>query len=1403
MKDCAAAGGGRTSDRHTLRIFSALAVLLLAFILSGRAHAAGAVVFNEIHFHPATNESALEWLELHNQMGVDVDISEWRLAGGVEYTFPDGTIIAGRGYLVVALNPGAFAAQHPSAPAALGPFAGRLSNNGEKLELRNNSSRLMDEVTYGVDGDWPVAPDGSGATLAKSRPNAASQDAANWRASAQVGGTPGLDNFPATGTVLGSAAVITLTNHWRYHDLGIDLGTSWRAPGFNASAWSNGPALLFLEDSPLAAPKLTPLAPGRTTCYFRTSFHFSGDTNATLLALRPFIDDGAVFFLNGVEVARLNLPAGVIAYSTTASASVENASLGAALALPPSLLVNGSNTLAVEVHQAAAIVEPPPPAGLTLIEIGGAMFASNFSRNAAATAFGMDEIGGGSIPIHKIPNVRDGLYGNGNSWIGDSLNSFVGIRFGSTQNVGRVAWGRDNTSTYFDRNAGTYTLHYTRVASPGAVTTVTGDPATGWALVGSVTYPAGGAPWSLRHAYGFPPVDATGIRLTVPGSSFADGACIDELETSGPASSLALPRLETGGSMRAGNFATNSGATAFGKDEILGGSLSIHKIPNVRDGLYGNGNSWIGDSANSFIGVAFGTPRLVGRVAWGRDNTGTYSDRTAGSYTLQFTTNATPSAATPDAQWQTIGLVTLDAAATNSVRHLHQFPPVTATALRLITPGNGAGDGACLDELEIYAPDLEDIVFGAELTLTTLVAPPAKLAFNETASPTNPALFFIELINHGESAVSLGGCVLRRDGASQGEFSLPNQALAPGALVSFDETQLGFRPQVGDKLFLFTSTRDQVLDAVVVKDRLRGRSPDGSGRWLFPSVSTPGASNAFEFHRDVVINEIMYHPRGFEAVPAQLTTTEIVSLDGAWRYDDTGTDLGAVWRGAEFNDAAWPEAPAAFFVGGVGAPPPSRTALTPGRTAYYFRTRFVHSGSVSNAAFLLTFTADDGAIFHLNGVEIHRHNMPAGPVSHATFASAPLGVPTLGGAVPLPAAALVSGTNVLAVEVHQAGSYPLPPPNTNVVTNPGLTLTPAGGFTLEWDGNESEFYDASSTTPVPDNAAHAARGTVAFGSSELDYGGIHLLRNINDGRFGNSWSWIANINVGDPAPYVGLRFTGAVAIASIAWGRDNGFDAECCGGAPAADRSVGTYTIQFTTVASPGTATTETGDPASGWATLGTATYSSAQPGFAPSARHRFRVAQGDAPVVATGLRLKVSDQQMCIDEIEVNPAPAVGHADAAFAAALTLQQTNSPALPARSSPLAWVELHNRGTGAVNLTGWRLDEELISASRRTRCWRRADSSSSRRTRRRWRRCIPPRTSSAPTRTSFPIAAHGSRSRTRRTIPPTRCATSTAGAGRSSPTASGAAWSFAIRARTTPCPRRGARATRAGARRGRT
>ncbi len=128
----------------------------------------------------------MEWVELYNQMAVDMDLSGWFLTNGITFLFPEGTIIQGGAHLVVASSPATLTAV-TGATNVVGPFSGRLSNSGDTLELRDNNARLLDTITYGVETEWPVGPDGGGVSLAKFDPDTASDRAANWRVSGAMG----------------------------------------------------------------------------------------------------------------------------------------------------------------------------------------------------------------------------------------------------------------------------------------------------------------------------------------------------------------------------------------------------------------------------------------------------------------------------------------------------------------------------------------------------------------------------------------------------------------------------------------------------------------------------------------------------------------------------------------------------------------------------------------------------------------------------------------------------------------------------------------------------------------------------------------------------------------------------------------------------------------------------------------------------------------------------------------------------------------------------------------------------------------------------------------------------------------------------------------------------------------
>src|ERR1051325_5564940 len=130
-----------------------LVTCISVFALHCAFAADSVVVFNEIHYHPPTNEAANEWVELHNQMAIDIDLSAWSIQGDIGFSFVEGTIIPGGGYLVIASDP--FALQTATGVTnVIGPFTGHLNNGSGVLELRDRNDRLMDALEYRDGGKW-------------------------------------------------------------------------------------------------------------------------------------------------------------------------------------------------------------------------------------------------------------------------------------------------------------------------------------------------------------------------------------------------------------------------------------------------------------------------------------------------------------------------------------------------------------------------------------------------------------------------------------------------------------------------------------------------------------------------------------------------------------------------------------------------------------------------------------------------------------------------------------------------------------------------------------------------------------------------------------------------------------------------------------------------------------------------------------------------------------------------------------------------------------------------------------------------------------------------------------------------------------------------------------------------
>lgn len=142
---------------------------------------------------------------------------------------------------------------------------------------------------------------------------------------------------------------------WSYLDDGSDQGTAWREIDFDDSDWERDQTELGYGDG--SEESVVGFGPNSNdkyvTTYFRRSFTLRDPEDITALRLRLQRDDGAVVYLNGQEIARSNMPSGDIKYDTGASSVVGGADETTFFEfnVDPALLQEGTNVMAVEIHQ--------------------------------------------------------------------------------------------------------------------------------------------------------------------------------------------------------------------------------------------------------------------------------------------------------------------------------------------------------------------------------------------------------------------------------------------------------------------------------------------------------------------------------------------------------------------------------------------------------------------------------------------------------------------------------------------------------------------------------------------------------------------------------------------------------------------------------------------------------------------------------------------------------------------------------------------------------------------------------------------------------------------------------------------------------------------------------------------
>jgi hypothetical protein len=797
----------------------------------------------------------------------------------------------------------------------------------------------------------------------------------------------GFDFFVTTNPPPNLTSLVAANSTWRYLDDGSDQGTEWLDDGFIDLLWPSGPGTLGYGDSGLA----TTLSFGGSsqnkhlTYYFRKSFNVANPAAFANLRLRTVFDDGIVVYLNGAEIYRNNMPAGAVTYLTQASSTTD---AGDYVEQTVSLanLVAGENIIAAEIHQA----------NRTSSDI-----AFDLALDGVAQAAGVNY----SAAYITSPSAGQVFANPASIVIAAAARSTLGTATRVDFLVDGVKIGEDTSAPFtFTWNNPTTGTHDLSVV----------------ATFGTATFTSAPTPIVVN------PAPTLTVTLTSPAvdqsANLPAGLSLAASAIAGPAPVSSVQFLANGSLVGEDNIAPYTASlaeTSPGTKQIiaiatdtLGNTATSAPVtvtftqPAAGDQLVSFGDTWKYLDDGSNLGTAWRAPGFndrnwfagPSRLGYGGDGEVTTvsfgpnaSQRYITTYFRRAFTVANPAAYSslllrlirddgavvylngvevlrdnlPSGlvNWNSLAATTIDAAG--------ETTPVEAQINPALLI---AGTNVLAVEVHQAAINSSDVGFnlalvGLETTLPAqpiyLTQPGADARFNTPAH--------IQLASYT---------------STEGDAPLSVQYYAGGILVG---TGASTPP------YSFTWSN----------------APVGAHLLTAVAVRTGGSSTSAPV--EVTVDRALP-----SIIPVNST---LIGQNATWRYWDNALPVASGWQTRGFDDSAWQSGPARFGWGFDA----ENTTLTDGRITHYFRRWFSTPSTpafYNELSFLLA--RDDGAVVYLNGVEIFRSNMPEGPITSSTLALNSVNTPDettyFERVIATAGSGIVSGTNLLAVELHQSSA---------------------------------------------------------------------------------------------------------------------------------------------------------------------------------------------------------------------------------------------------------------------------------------------------------------------------------------------------------------------------------------------
>ena len=794
------------------------------------------VVFNEVMYHADQEDQVGEWIELHNQMAVDMDLSNWSIGGGVDFKFPDNVTVPGGGFVIVAQNPDDIVA---STDLVFGPFSGRISNGGESLELRNRGQRLMDRLEFNDRNGWPVAADGSGATLAKIDLQSGSADWANWNSSVLRGGTPGKINFERVSREPQTQLLVRPNENWRLDDSGADQGIAWRENAFDDSNWQVAEAVIFAgQFDGIAPPGEGGGTEGHSIRLNNPSFEANtnggvgygpidgwdvqGGTgiNPARSGSDPFIDNGAV--ADNQQLAFIQVAGSI---SQTVDELVPGETHWLQFHYNARDCCGGVTEVTVEFDgktiMPATLVEP--------VGQDRPFYFANvpFEPTASTGTFSIKNVGSGGDQSLLLDAVNIVARSDDNAVLANPSFEASGAAVGQSLYLTdrRISGWTYEGDGQFGVTADDAELHDNSRIPEGEAALFLEGAGRVRQFVSNLT---SGQRYevSIRfNARSASPAPALAVAV--------DGSILDQQVVSA-AGNDDYHRMVV--QFTAAGSSAELDLVQLAEAEVAP-VLFLDSI-HVRD---------------------VGSP-LVSEV---EANAPTYYFRT----TFDFT--GTPS------QTELAARTLIDDGAIVYLNGHELFrenmptgevnfqttasTPVSDPALSdwLTVPKDALKVGRNVLAVEVHRDSANDtdMAFGMELQATEVPFDPTlvpSLVINEISGLGND--FSVELFNSGDRELQLKEFQLH---VADQVIPLPNQTLPPNEIWS--SRLAGITVGMDDNLFLMHDERDIVVDAIDIRETPASRLPDDADTWVNKTTTTFGATNEDQVEDSIVINEIMYH----------------------------------------------------------------------------------------------------------------------------------------------------------------------------------------------------------------------------------------------------------------------------------------------------------------------------------------------------------------------------------------------------------------------------------------------------------------------------------------------------------------------------------------------------------------